>query len=165
MNYTNKLKLANPTNKLKLAKVIPIHKKDNVTDFANYRPISILPALSKIFERVIYNQTHDYFQSNNLYFNSQYGFRKQHSTELALLEVIDRITQQLDNKITPINIFLDLSKAFDTLDPDVLSLPVWAGGSRFWHPSPVLPRGRRNLPLLKLSPVFFNFMPKFYIGE
>ena len=107
-------------NKLKLAKVIPIHKKDNDTDFANYRPISILPALSKIFERVIYNQTHDYFQSNNLYFNSQYGFRKQHSTELALLEVIDRITLQLDNKITPINIFLDLSKAFDTLDHNIL---------------------------------------------
>ena len=107
-------------NKLKLAKVIPIHKKDNDTDFANYHPISILPALSKIFERIIYNQTHDYFQSNNLYFNSQYGFRKQHSTELALLEVIDRITQQLDNKITPINIFLDLSKAFDTLDHNIL---------------------------------------------
>ena len=106
-------------NKLKLAKVIPIYKKDNDTDFANYRPISILPALSTIFERVIYNQTHDYFQSNNLYFRSQYGFRKQHSTELALLEVIDRITQQLENKTTPINIYLDLSKAFDTLDHNI----------------------------------------------
>ena len=107
-------------NKLKSAKVIPIYKKDNDTDFTNYRPISILPALSKIFEKVIYNQTHDYFQSNNLYFRSQYGFRKQHSTELALLEVIDRIAQQLENKTTPINIYLDLSKAFDPNDHNIL---------------------------------------------
>ena len=108
-------------HKLKLAKVIPIFKSGDETLFNNYRPISILPSLSKIFERVIFNQIHDYFNTHNLYYNSnQYGFRKDHSTELAALEIIDRITQHLDKGATPINIYLDLSKAFDTLDHNIL---------------------------------------------
>ena len=107
-------------DKLKIAKVVPIHKSDDDTMFNNYRPISILPTLSKIFEKVIFNQVHEHFHVNNLYFSNQYGFRKKHSTELAVLEVIDRITYQLDQGITPINIYLDLSKAFDTLDHDIL---------------------------------------------
>ena len=55
-----------------------------------------------------------------MFFGNQYGFRNKHSTELAVLEVIDRITNQLDKGITPMNIYLDLSKAFDTLDHDIL---------------------------------------------
>ena len=82
-----------------------------------YRPISILPTLSKVFEKVIVNQVHENFHVNNLYFSNQYGFRQKHST---VLEVIDRITYQLDQGITPINIYLNLSKAFDTLDHDIL---------------------------------------------
>ena len=88
--------------------------------FNKYRPISILPTLSKVFEKVIFNQVHENFQVNNLYFSNQYGFRKKHSTELAVLGVTDRITNQLDQGITPINLYLDLSKAFDTLDHDIL---------------------------------------------
>ena len=107
-------------DKLKIAKVVPIHKSDDETMFNNYRPISILPTLSKVFEKVIFIQVHEHFHVNNLYFSNQYGFRKKHSTELAVLEVIDRITNQLDQGITPINIYLDLSKAFDTLDHDIL---------------------------------------------
>ena len=107
-------------HKLKLAKVIPIFKSGDETLFNNYRPISILPSLSKIFERVIFNQIHDYFNTHNLYYSNQYGFRKDHSTELAALEIIDRITQHLDKGATPINIYLDLSKAFDTLDHNIL---------------------------------------------
>ena len=107
-------------HKLKLAKVIPIFKSGDETLFNNYRPISILPSLSTIFERVIFNQIHDYFTTHNLYYSNQYGFRKDHSTELAALEIIDRITQHLDKGATPINIYLDLSKAFDTLDHNIL---------------------------------------------
>ena len=88
--------------------------------YNNYRRISILPTLSKVFEKVIFNQVHEHFHVNNLHFSNQYEFRKKHSTELAVLEVIDRITNQLDQGITPINIYLDLSKAFDTLDHDIL---------------------------------------------
>ena len=63
---------------------------------------------------------HDYFHTNKLYFDGQYGFRKKHSTELAAVEMIDWITQELDKGNTPLNIFLDLSKAFDTLDHEIM---------------------------------------------
>ena len=107
-------------DKLKLAKVIPVFKKGDRTKLDNYRPISILPAISKIFERVIFDQLYIHFTHNNLFYESQYGFKKKHSTEFAVLELIDRITQSLDNGQTPINIYLDLSKAFDTLDHSIL---------------------------------------------
>ena len=107
-------------DKLKLAKVIPVFKKGDRTKLDNYRPISILPAISKIFERAIFDQLYIHFTHNNLFYESQYGFKKTHSTEFAVLELIDRITQSLDNGQTPVNIYLDLSKAFDTLDHSIL---------------------------------------------
>ena len=67
-------------SKLKIAKVIPILKKGDELIFDNYRPISILPSISKVFERIIFNQIHSYFHVYDLYFCSQYGFRKEHST-------------------------------------------------------------------------------------
>ena len=103
-------------DKLKIAKVIPIFKKGDDTDLNNYRPISLLPAISKIIEKVIYNQTYNYFDHNKIFYAHQYGFRKQHSTELAVLELVDRTIFTLDKDETPINIFLNLSKAFDTLN-------------------------------------------------
>jgi hypothetical protein len=107
-------------DRLKLAKVVPVYKKDNENIFNNYRPISLLPSLSKIFERLMHNQLHEYFTTNNLYLNSQYGFRSMHSTELATLELIDRNICNMDKNDTPINIYLDLSKAFDTIDHEIL---------------------------------------------
>ena len=101
-------------DKLKVAKVVPVFKGNDATIFSNYRPISILPTISKVFEIIIFNQIHEHFTTHNLYYAHQYGFRKGHSTEHAMLEVIDRILQHLDKGETPINIYLDLSKAFDT---------------------------------------------------
>ena len=105
---------------LKLAKGIPIYKKDDLTLFDNYRPISLLPIISKIFERIVFNQIYTYFTSNNLLYDSQHGFRMLHSTETASLEFIDKIYMSLDNGLTPLALFLDPSKAFDTLDHDIL---------------------------------------------
>ena len=106
--------------KLKISKVVPLYKKDNKKTFSNYRPISLLPSISKIFERAIFLQLSDYFESNSLIERNQYGFRKQHSNELASLHIVDYINYQMDKMNTPINIYLDLSKAFDTLNHDVL---------------------------------------------
>ena len=107
-------------DKLKLAKVIPIHKKNETSLVENYRPISILPAISKVFEKVAHLQVFSYFQNNNFLFNSQCGFREGHSAEHALLEIVDRVSSGLDGGCSPIAIFLDLSKAFDTINYDIL---------------------------------------------
>ena len=107
-------------NKMKLAKVIPIYNKDDPTQVTNYRPISLLPVLSKVVEKTIAKQLSEYFEENKLFNQNQYGFRPGHSTEHAALELVDKITSQMDNNETPINIFLDLSKAFDTIDHNIL---------------------------------------------
>ena len=106
-------------SKLKIAKVIPLHKKNEKDLLDNYRPISLLPSISKVFERIVYNQLYSYLTTNGILFKSQYGFRKLHSTETAAIELTDTILQNLDGDI-PIAIFLDLSKAFDTLDLAIL---------------------------------------------
>ena len=100
---------------LKIAKVTPIHKKGDSKLITNYRPIFVLPVISKIFETVICDQLDRYFVSNNLLCPQQYGFTKNSSTGLAALEVIDRLLNQLNKQKIPINFYLDLSKAFDSL--------------------------------------------------
>ena len=107
-------------DKLKIAKVIPIFKKGDPSLFENYRPISLLPAISKVVEKIIALQLSSYFEKNKLLFDNQYGFRPKHSTEHAALELIDRITNKMDTNEIPLNIFLDLSKAFDTIDHSIL---------------------------------------------
>ena len=63
--------------------------------------------MSKVFERIVFDQLYDYFTINGLLFNSQYGFRKHHSTELAALELTDKIRQEIDQKKTPFSVYLD----------------------------------------------------------
>ena len=107
-------------DKLKIAKVVPLHKKDDKMKLDNYRPISLLSSISKVFEKVVFNQLTEYFKLNNLLFEGQYGFRDKHSTELATVELMDRVITALEEKRLPISIFMDLSKAFDTLDHKIL---------------------------------------------
>ena len=107
-------------DKLKTAKVLPIYKKQEKFMLQNYRPISILPSVSKVFEKLMHCQISKYFNDSQLHFPGQYGFRSFHSTELAVLEIVERVITQMDKKMIPINIYLDLSKAFDTLDHEIL---------------------------------------------
>ena len=103
-------------SKLKLAKVITLYKKDDEKQFGNYHPISLLSSISKIFEKVTFDQLYDYLSLHDLPFDRQYGFRKHHSTEMAALELTDSIRP----KKIPFPVFLDLSKASDTLNHSIL---------------------------------------------
>ena len=105
---------------LKIAKITPVYKNNDKSNLTNYRPISVLPAISKIFEKVMEIQLNNHLTNLKLFYTSQYGFRSAHSTEHAMLENIDRITTLIETGSLPLNIFLDLSKAFDTLDHNIL---------------------------------------------
>ena len=87
---------------------------------SNYRPISILPVFSKILEKIMYSRLQKFIDQQKILCANQYGFREKHSTYLALLNIIDYITEQLDSKAFTIGIFIDLSKAFDTIDHTIL---------------------------------------------
>ena len=118
-------------DKLKIAKVIPLYKKQDEKVIGNYRPISLLSSVSKVFEKIVFDQLYDYFTTNGLLFNSQYGFRKHHSTELV--ELMDKIRREIDQKKTPFSVYLDLSKAFDNLKYAMLlkKLILWLAGHHF----------------------------------
>ena len=83
---------------MKIAKVIPILKKDDSTLLSNYRPVSILSSFSKILERIVYNRLSSFLVVHKLLNSSQYGFRKFHSTDLALLDLVDKISNALAKK-------------------------------------------------------------------
>ena len=97
----------------------PINKKGNKSDLNNYRPISLLLTISKIFERVIHTQLYNYVSEYELLCEQQYGFRSQHSTELAAIKLVDYLTHNMDTNKIPTSIYLDLSKASDTLSFDI----------------------------------------------
>ena len=106
--------------KLKLARVIPLHKGGAVTDINNYRPISILPQLSKIFERIVHSQLYNFLEKYKILSPYQFGFRKNKSTTQAVLNQLEFIYQNLDQSKTVISIFMDFSKAFDCIDHEIL---------------------------------------------
>ena len=105
---------------LKVARVVPVYKGGEKTDPNNYRPISILPIISKIFERIAHTQLQKYFDNHNLLTDCQYGFRKGRSTTKAVLDNLQYIYENLDIGSTVISVFLDFSKAFDCIDHEIL---------------------------------------------
>ena len=104
----------------KTSKIVPLFKKGDHGLLTNYRPISLLPTISKVFERVIYDQMYLYFNNNNLLADEQFGFRKNYSTEYAAIKLVDHISNEMESGKTPVTLFIDLSKAFDTLSFDIL---------------------------------------------
>ena len=105
----------------KLAEVIPIYKgKGSKSDMNNYRPILLLPLLSKIFERHIHTAMYNHLNGNNLLYNLQSGFCKTYSTETALIRLIDQLFWNLDNDEINGLVFIDYKKAFDLIDHKIL---------------------------------------------
>ena len=100
----------------KLANVIPIHKKDSVTSMNNYRPISLLYIFNKILEKLMYKRLISFIQRHNLFYEKQFGFREHHSTMHAALLITDKIQRAIEEGQYSYGIFLDFSKAFDTVD-------------------------------------------------
>ena len=107
-------------DRLKISDVLPLYKKDSRLKVSNYRPISLLSNLDKIFEKLIYIRTYNFFQLNNVFFQQQFGFRKKHSTSHAILNMIQKIMDTLDKGQFACAVFVDLQKAFDTVDHKIL---------------------------------------------
>ena len=105
---------------MKIANVTPLFKCEARDDFSNYRPISLLPNFSKILEKLMCKRLVDFLDKHSILYEQQYGFRQNYSTELAHIELSDRIAQAIDKKEFMIGIFVDLSKAFDTLNHEIL---------------------------------------------
>ena len=107
-------------NQMKEAHVVPLHKGKSRNESNNYHPISLLITISKILEKVVYKRVYQFMTKNSLIFNSQHGFRNKHSCETAVCELIAGICKGHKKSKHTLAIFLDLSKAFDTLSHDIL---------------------------------------------
>ena len=105
---------------LKIAKVTPLHKKECNLNFLNYRPISLLSVFSKIFEKTVYTRIYTYLVNNNFIFEKQFGFRSKYSTNHALLSITERIKELVDGGNYVCGVFVDLEKAFDTVNHSLL---------------------------------------------
>jgi len=105
---------------LKIAKVIPIYKKGERDNLTNYRPISILPYFSKLFEKIMYARLYDFTIKTNLLFPSQHGFQSGHSPYMSLLSMQDEISNAIERNEYSLGIFFDLAKAFDTVNHNIL---------------------------------------------
>lgn len=107
-------------NTMKIAKVIPLYKTGDKHHFTNYRPVSLLPQFSKILEKIFNDRLEHFIDKHKLITESQYGFRTNRSTSMAVTELIEEITNSIDQKKYAVGVFIDLKKAFDTINHDIL---------------------------------------------
>ena len=106
---------------LKTTKVTPIFKAGDENDFGNYQPISVLSCFSKILKKIMYKRLFNHLLEHNLLYQKQFSFRQGHSTEHAIMQPIDQINDKFENSCFTLGIFIDLSKAFDTVNQTPIS--------------------------------------------
>ena len=115
---------------LKVARICPVFKSGDKAEFTNYRPISILPSFSKFFEKFVYNRLIKYLLEQSILNKNQYGFHSKHDTSMAVIEMVDKISAAIDVNDYSVGLFIDLSKAFDTLDHKILFNKLYHYGIR-----------------------------------
>ena len=107
-------------DQLKIAKICPVFKDGKHDSFQNYRPISVLPSFSKIFEKVAYQRIESYLNFKSIINDNQFGFRSNHSAYMAVLDLYEKVSRAIDNNEYVMGIFIDIRKAFDTVDHNIL---------------------------------------------
>ena len=107
-------------DKLKLAKIIPLYKGGDQSTLKNFRPISILPIFDKILEKLMHVRLNSFIKKHKILNNAQYGFQKHKSTSLALIDLLNKVSQSLKKKLFSCCVFLDLAKAFDTVSYEIM---------------------------------------------
>ena len=107
-------------SQLKLARVVALFKSEDRMLVNNYIPVSILPVLLKLYERIMYNRLLNFINKHNLLYKFQFGFLKQHGTDIALIVFINKIMQAFNEGEIVLGVFLDLSKTFDTVNREIL---------------------------------------------
>ena len=105
---------------LKIAKVVPVFKKDSRLDYNNYCPISLLSKIEKILEKLMYKRFYTFLNNNNAIYNLQFGFRQQYSTSHALINITENIRKALDDGNISCGVFVHLQKALHTVDHQIL---------------------------------------------
>ena len=118
--YNRSIEIYDYPSEHKIAKVIALLKNGAKSNPNDYRPMSLLSCFNKLFEKLLCKRIIQFIKRNTILFNFQYGFRKLHSTTLALIEFTDNITRYLDEGNYCISVFIDLKKAFDTVDHETL---------------------------------------------
>ena len=117
-------------SKLKLARITPVLKKGSPLEVQNYRPISLLSNIDKIFQKLIFKRLMNFLDKHQSLYPMQFGFRAKHSTTLSLMNIVNQIQNALDKGKVACGIFLDLQKAFDTVDHEILLVKLKHYGIR-----------------------------------
>ena len=107
-------------NKLKVAKIVPLHKKNDINNVENYRPIALLSVFAKLLEKVMHKRLYDFLLKCDILTSKQFGFRRNYSTDLSIVNFTNDILREITNGMFCYGVFMDLSKAFDTIDHHIL---------------------------------------------